>query len=107
MSQVESSDCQQGGVRRKLNHLNVSIIVSQVESSDCQQGGVRRKLNHLNVSNMVPEVESKIVSNILESEFRPSDFQKHGSSGCQQHGVGSVSNMETRIVSMNCSKCFG
>ena len=64
MSHVESSDCQQGDVRRKLNHLIVSNIVSQVELSGWQQGDVRRKLNHLIVSNMVSEVESKIVSNI-------------------------------------------
>ena len=47
MSQFESSDCQQVGVRRKLNHLIVSNIVSQVESSDCQHSGVRRKFNNL------------------------------------------------------------
>ena len=55
VSQVESSDCQQGGVRRKLNHLIVSNIVLQVESSDCKQDGVRRKLNHLIVSKVVSE----------------------------------------------------
>ena len=55
MSEVESSDCQQGGVRWKLNHHIVGKIVSQVESSDCQQGGVRKKLNHLIVSKVVSE----------------------------------------------------
>ena len=37
---IKTSDCQQGGVRRRLNHLIVGNIVSQVESSDCQQDGV-------------------------------------------------------------------
>ena len=61
MSEVESSDCQQGGVSSK---------------SDCQQHGVRSQ-NIYSAATWSQNMEQLIVSN-MDSETGTSDCQLHG-----------------------------